>query len=76
MSTITEAAAHMQQLIDQGCSYEVAVHDTQVAFELDDESMDFVTEIYEDELWAEIRAEESWEAQDEEFEYEYNPLNF
>ena len=66
MSTITEAVAHMQQLIDQGCYYEQAVHDTQVAFELDQESMDLVESIYDDQMWGDIR-----EPEDVEYDFEY-----
>ena len=46
MSTITEAAAHMKQLIDLGCDYEEAVANTQVAFELDQDCMDLVEQVF------------------------------
>ena len=46
MSTITEAAAHMKQLMDLGCDYDEAVSNTQVAFELDQECMDLVEQVF------------------------------
>ena len=51
MSTITEAVAHMEQLVHQGCEYEQAVVDTQRAFELDEGSMDMVESVYGAALW-------------------------
>ena len=77
MSTISEAVAHMTQLIDQGCYYEQAVHDTQVAFELDQESMDLVESIYDDEMWKGIRQPEDYDVYELEVEeIEYDPLDF
>lgn len=77
MSTISEAVAHMTQLIDQGCYYEQAVHDTQVAFELDQESMDLVESIYDDEMWKGIRQPEDYDVYELEVdEVEYDPLDF
>ena len=77
MSTISEAVAHMTQLIDQGCYYEQAVHDTQVAFELDQESMDLVESIDDDELWKGIRQPEDYDVYELEVEeIEYDPLDF
>ena len=58
MSTMTEALAHMTQLIDQGCYYEQAVHDTQVAFDLDEESTDLLESMYDDVMWEDIREPE------------------
>ena len=58
MSTITEAVAHMTQLVDLGCEYEEAVANTQVAFELDAESMDMVEAVYAEELWGDILVQE------------------
>ena len=51
MSTITEAAAHIKQLMDLGCDYEEAVSNTQVAFELDQESMDLVESVFSVDEW-------------------------
>jgi len=77
MSTISEAVAHMTQLIDQGCYYEQAVHDTQVAFELDQESMDLVESIYDDQMWEGIRQPEDYEVYELEVEEDaYDPLDF
>ena len=77
MSTISEAVAHMTQLIDQGCYYEQAVHDTQVAFELDQESMDLVESIYDDQMWEGIRQPEDYEVYELEVEeVAYDPLDF
>ena len=77
MSTISEAVAHMTQLIDQGCYYEQAVHDTQVAFELDQESIDLVESIYDDEMWKGIRQPEDYDVYElEAEEIEYDPLDF
>lgn len=77
MSTISEAVAHMTQLIDQGCYYEQAVHDTQVAFELDQESMDLVESIYDDQMWEGIRQPEDYDVCELEVEeIEYDPLDF
>lgn len=64
MSTITEAVAHMKQLIDLGCSYETAVYDTQAAFELDQDSMDMVENVYEDELWTGVNFNAEFETQE------------
>ncbi len=55
MSTITEAVAHLDQLVQLGCDYEEAVSNTQVAFELDQESMEMVECVYGEEVhgrWA------------------------
>ncbi len=52
MSTITEAVAHMEQLIALGCAYDEAVSNTQVAFELDHESMEMVECVYEEQAYA------------------------
>lgn len=52
MSTITEATAHLKQLVDLGCDYEEAVANTQAAFELDQESMDMVEAVYGEEVYA------------------------
>ena len=46
MTTITEAAAHLGQLVDLGCDYEEAVANTQVAFELDELTMGIVENVY------------------------------
>lgn len=62
MSTITEAAAHMKQLIDLGCDYEEAVANTQVAFELDQDSMDLVEQVF---------SVDEFEASDEAYEMIY-----
>lgn len=75
MSTMTEALAHMTQLIDQGCYYEQAVHDTQVAFDLDEPSRELLESMYDDVMWEGMRDSS------EEYEYledteAYNPLDF
>jgi len=52
MSTITEAAAHLDQLVALGCAYDEAVSNTQVAFELDQDSMEMVECVYEENCYA------------------------
>ena len=52
MSTITEAAAHLDQLVQLGCDYEEALSNTQVAFELDQESMEMVESVYSEDCYA------------------------
>lgn len=54
MSTITEAVAHMEQLVALGCEYEEALADTQRTFELDNESMEMVENVYAEDLWQEV----------------------
>ena len=65
MSTMSEALAHMTQLIDQGCYYEQAVHDTQVAFDLDEESTDLLESMYDDVVWEGIREEDVVDIEEE-----------
>ena len=52
MSTITEAVAHLDQLVQLGCDYEEALSNTQVAFELDQESIEMVECLYDEECYA------------------------
>jgi len=71
MSTMTEALAHMTQLIDQGCYYEQALHDTKVAFELDEESADLLESMYDDVMWQDLREPEDDEYYDDETDDAY-----
>ena len=47
---MSEALAHLQQLIQQGCDYQQAVRDTCVAFELDSEATEMLQDCYDYEL--------------------------
>ena len=47
---LSEALAHLQQLIAEGCGYDQAVHDTVVAFDLDPEAAGLLEECYDYEL--------------------------
>jgi len=47
---LSQALAHLQQLIELGCDYEQAVRDTTVAFDLDTEAADLLAECYDYEL--------------------------
>ena len=52
MSTITEAVAHLEQLVQLGCEYTEAVANTQVAFELDQDTMEMVECVYDELAYA------------------------
>lgn len=52
MSTITEAVAHLEQLVALGCEYTEAVANTQVAFEMDQDSIEMVECVYEEQAYA------------------------
>jgi hypothetical protein len=44
---ISEALAHLNQLIDLGCEYPQAVYDTAAAFDLDREAVEMLEECYD-----------------------------
>lgn len=50
MSTLTEALAHMTQLVDLGCEQNEALENTVTAFEFDFESREMLETLYEESM--------------------------